>query len=462
MEQKSDMPIHRRDLLGAGLAVGAVATTSTVAAQPARDGTPNRTMGISAAEFGLEPSSSIDQSSTLKRAIMTATRHRLPLFIPPGRYTASNLVLSTGTILLGVAGSTVLAYGGGGSLLSATHAKGVRIEGLTLDGGYYPFNLSGGLDGLIVFEQCHNIAFRDVICRKSLMNGATIKNATGTITRSTFHHCANTGLFALDSRGIDISHNHIANCGNNGIQVWRTESGQDGTIVANNRIAHIQAKSGGSGQNGNGINMYRADAVLVTGNHITDCAFSAIRANSSSNCQIVANNCARLGEVALYAEFAFDGAVIGQNLIDDAATGIAVTNFDRGGRLAVVEGNLVRNLRRQGYGEDRRGNGIAVEADSAITGNVVEMAPTAGISIGWGKYMRNVSATGNILRKSRIGIAVSDDQQAGHVLLASNLISDASGGAIRAMHYDRAVGPDLTLEQEAKNSRIALTGNVVV
>jgi putative cofactor-binding repeat protein len=52
----------------------------------------------------------------------------------------------------------------------------------------------------------------------------------------------------------------------------------------------------------------------------------------------------RLGEVGLYAEFAFEGAVIANNLVDEGATGISVTNFNEGGRLAVVQGNLIRNL----------------------------------------------------------------------------------------------------------------------
>ena len=62
---------------------------------------------------------------------------------------------------------------------------------------------------------------------------------------------------------------------------------------------------------------------------------------------MIANSCARLGEVALYAEFGFEGALIANNLVDTAATGISVTNFNDGGRLAVVQGNLVRNLFRR-------------------------------------------------------------------------------------------------------------------
>src|SRR5205814_1615437 len=84
----------------------------------------------------------------------------------------------------------------------------------------------------------------------------------------------------------------------------------------------------------------------------------------------------------LYAEFGFEGALIASNTVDGAAIGISVTNFNEGGRLAVVQGNLVRNLlpRRPGGTDpgDGAGIGIYVEADSAVSGNVVENAPTAG------------------------------------------------------------------------------------
>jgi uncharacterized secreted repeat protein (TIGR03808 family) len=127
--------------------------------------------------------------------------------------------------------------------------------------------------------------------------------------------------------------------------------------------------------------------VIVSGNRIADCAFSAIRSNSGSNCQMIGNSCARLGEVALYAEFAFEGAVIANNIVDKAATGITVTNFNDGGRLAVVQGNLVRNLffRKD---PDSRGNGISIEADTVVSGNVIENAPGFGIAIGWVSYLR--------------------------------------------------------------------------
>ena len=87
----------------------------------------------------------------------------------------------------------------------------------------------------------------------------------------------------------------------------------------------------------------------------------------------------RLGEVALYAEFGFEGALIASNIVEAAATGISVTNFNEGGRLAVVQGNLIRNLFRREHEaradqpavhHDRAGAAVAGAATFLGTGHV--------------------------------------------------------------------------------------------
>ena len=113
----------------------------------------------------------------------------------------------------------------------------------------------------------------------------------------------------------------------------------------------------------------------------------AFRTNYPSvNIQIEGNSIISAREVAIYAEFGFEGAVIANNTVDGAAIGISVVNFNEGGRLATVQGNLIRNLKaKRPAGTDpgdSAGVGICVEADAAVTGNVVEGAPGAGISVG--------------------------------------------------------------------------------
>ncbi len=202
--------------------------------------------------------------------------------------------------------------------------------------------------------------------------------------------------------------------GNNGILVWTSAPGEDGSIVVNNRVERVGAKEGGSGENGNGINVYRAGSVLVSGNRVSDCAFSGIRNNSGSNCQIMGNSISRCGEVAIYSEFAFEGAVVSGNLIEDVAAGISITNFDKGGRLAVVANNVVRNVKGGGSLADTTGFGIYVEADAQVSGNVVEL----------GKGYWNWNGLGALLPQS-----VSQRQHRAQLRAVFHVLARRRGGA---------------------------------
>ena len=194
--------------------------------------------------------------------------------------------------------------------------------------------------------------------------------------------------------------------------MWRSQAGDDGTLVVDNRIEDIAARAGGSGQNGNAINVFRAGNVIVRGNRIAGAAFSAVRGNAASNLQIVGNTCTGLGEVALYAEFGFEGAMIANNMVDGAALGVAVTNFNEGGRLAVVQGNLIRNLvpRRAGRhrpGRHRRRRHRRRGRHGGHRQRDRERADRRHLLLGWGRYLRDVVATGNVVRNAGVGIAVS-------------------------------------------------------
>jgi uncharacterized secreted repeat protein (TIGR03808 family) len=190
-------------------------------------------------------------------------------------------------------------------------------------------------------------------------------------------------------------------------------------------------------------------------------AFSAVRGNAASNIQIVGNNCAELKETAMYAEFDFEGAVVADNVIDTAENGIAITNFNNGGRLATVHGNLLRNVgvRRPDNPPEGAGVGIGVEADTAVTGNVIENAPNAGIRLGFGPYLRNVAANGNVIRDVGIGIAVSVVQGAGGAAITGNIIHDAKRGSIVGMEWHKPVTGDLAQDGADRYSQLKLSGN---
>jgi uncharacterized secreted repeat protein (TIGR03808 family) len=156
--------------------------------------------------------------------------------------------------------------------------------------------------------------------------------------------------------------------------------------------------------------------------------------------------------MALYVEFSFEGALVANNLVDGAAFGISLANFaEHGGRLAVVAGNVVRNISgvpRLPRGAPLVGTGISAEADTALTGNVVENA-ARGLSLGFGPYLRDVAATGNVIRATAIGIAVSVVEGAGPALITNNLITGATRGAILGMRWDAIATGELAEGAEA-------------
>jgi len=412
-----------------------------------------------AAGTGLDPASTADQTGALQAAIDRAAAKGEVLHLPAGTFRCGTIGLPSGTHISGVTGATRLHFTGGPAFLVASRAHGITLEGLTIDGALQPLDAKTA-DGLVTLADCTDVSLRSVTITGSLINGLSLRRCSGTVSDCTISNCGQTAIFSLDAHDLAFTSNRVDAIGNNGIQVWRSEIGEDGTLVAHNRISHIEARDGGDGPNGNGINVFRAGSVQVLANRVSDCAFSAIRANSASNIQIIGNACERLGEVAIYAEFAFQGAVISDNLVDGASLGISVTNFNDGGRLAVVSGNLLRNLQRKSAPGEDLGVGIAVEADTSVTGNVIEAAARVGIHAGWGAYRRDIAITGNVVRASPIGIGLSADEAGGAVLVAQNLISGASAGGIRRMDHADPVGPDLAKAGADASAGLTISGNV--
>jgi uncharacterized secreted repeat protein (TIGR03808 family) len=446
----------RRSLLTGAL--GAAAASASVVAASAG---PRKASTVDpAGPHALLPDTGNNDTARLQTEIDRAATECRPVLLPAGTFRIGTLTLHPGTALIGAHGLTTLEFTGGAALLTATNAPAIRIENLILDGANRALDADEDA-ALIRLADCANLKIANVTVRHALANGITLNRCSGRISDCTVSHILLAAIRSLDATGLEITHNNIADCRNNGIQVWRSEPGEDGTLVSANRIARIESKGGGTGQNGNGVNVFRAANVVVSGNRIIDCAYSAVRGNAASNIQILANNAQRIGEVALYAEFGFEGAIIANNLVDSAATGISVTNFNEGGRLAVVEGNLIRNLfRREHEPVDKRGEGISIEADTLVSGNVIENAPTCGIMVGWGRYMRNVLVTQNLVRDTATGILISSDAQAGACLVSTNMITGAKSGAIRAMTNGQPEGPDLAATQEP-SARVTVSANLV-
>lgn len=57
--------------------------------------------------------------------------------------------------------------------------------------------------------------------------------------------------------------------------------------------------------------------------------------------------------------------------------------------------------------------------------------------------MRNVVATGNIIRQTSVGIAVSVVESVGSAVISDNIVEGASDGAIVGYEWTKAVTGDL-------------------
>lgn len=419
-----------------------------------------RAQSLDGGALGLTGDSADDQSATLEAAMNQAVANGRPLFIPAGTYRVGNLLAPSGLRMHGVPGRSLLASAGTGPVLRLSGSAQVSLQSLGFVGA--AASTDGQVeDGLVVIDASSDISIEGCTFTGGSGNGLAIRDAAATISGSTFSGHGLAAIFSLDSRGLMLTGNRISGCANNGIQVWGSENRHDGSIITGNTISQIGWRNGGNGQNGNGINVFRADDVVVANNQISDCAFTAVRLNSTNNVSVTGNVCRTSGEVAIFSEFAFSGSVITGNVIDGAASGISVTNLDSGGHLAVVSGNIVRNIAaRSEVNPDTRPVGIFAEAETIVSDNVVENVPGVGILAGWGSFLRNVSVTDNVLYAVNVGIAVSVAEKPGPVRVAGNLISDPLDHGIVGMAWLDIASDDL-VRDAAKYPHVTLEDNVI-
>lgn len=461
------MDASRRQLLKASM----LGLLTTAGASLLSTASPARAASLTGRDItrnGVRPNSPDDQTRAIQRAIDEAARAQAPLALPPGFYRVGTLQLRSGTQLFGVRGATTLVFTGGASLLNGEGADHVRLEGLTFDGRDIKRPPRRGLIhclGLPDGSAGRNLAIRDCEIVDSGGAGIWLENISGALSGNTLSRIRSTAIVSFNAQGLVVSQNTILGTSDNGIEILRHSIGDDGTLVIDNRIENIKAGPGGSGQYGNAVNAFRAANVIIRGNRIRNCDYSAVRGNSASNIQISGNSVSDVREVALYSEFAFEGAVISGNTIDGAAVGVSVCNFNEGGRIAVVQGNIIRNLipkRPIGTApDDDAGIGIYIEADSAVTGNVIENAPSFGIISGWGKYMRDVTISGNVIRNAPIGIGVSVVPGAGTTLVSSNTISGTSRGAVVGLDHARPVTVDLATDGAPRHPQVKIGTNAI-
>lgn len=412
---------NRRHVLAGAVALAA-ATPLAARAQTMLDAT---TLGVSA-------DTGQDQTAAMQAALEQAAQAGQTLRLPGGVIEVHSLSLPGNLVVEGVPGRTELSLSADGTGIAIDERLSVILRDIGFSGGTKGLSISASGD--ITLERCH---FRGAEI------GIDIVDAGVTVRDCRFTELDDAAIHAMNSRGLLISGNRIDHCGNAGIRIWRSENGADGSIITNNRIANIDWRGGGNGQNGNGVNVFWADEVIVSDNHFADCAFSAIRLNSTNNTQVSGNICLRSGEVAIFSEFAFSGSIIANNIVDGAAQGISITNLDNGGQLAVCSGNIVRNITpSSAVNPDTSPVGIFAEAQTAITGNTVQNVPGLAIAAGYGSFLQNVLISGNVISTSITGIGVSVVDGAGPVHIGGNSIVGAAH-AVVGLAWDEVVETDL-------------------
>lgn len=454
------MTISRRTILNTS-ATALVATTATAASMPAQALPLMSALGRDVTQYGVRPGSPDDQTRAVQRAIDEAARAAMPLAFPPGIYRLGALKLPANAQLVGVHGATTFSFAGTNAFISSQGAGNVAIADIVLDGNGIRLAQRQGL--------IHIVSGRDVRisgCHVIDSGGVSIwfDGVAGEISGNTIRNSLATAVVSFDAQGLIVTRNTIRGTSDNGIEILRNNVGDDGSIVTDNRVEDIRNGPGGTGQHGNGINAFRAANVIIRGNQIRNCDFSAIRGNSASNIQIVGNSVSDAREVALYSEFSFEGAVIANNTVDRCAVGVSVANFNEGGRMAIVQGNILRNMYPKSPikgPNDDAGIGIYVEADASVTGNVIENAPQIGIVAGWGRYLRDVAITGNVVRNTSYGIGVSVVPGSASTLVANNVISNATNGAVVGFDHAKAVSGDLTKSGASKYPYLLLGPNQV-
>ncbi|MEM6382589.1 MAG: TIGR03808 family TAT-translocated repetitive protein [Pseudomonadota bacterium] len=463
MTKASSTNISRRAFLGTALA-GACAPLTV--ARPARAQSSELLASLRSTlditTYGVRPGALDNQSVRFQEAVNAAARQGNALFVPGGDYMVSNIDLPSNLTMVGVPGQTRIRYAGDGHLFFGTAVNHLRLEGITLDGANRP--LADYAPALLHVSTGANIALENVTVVGSVKHGIQFDRVQGSIDRCTVTGVLAAAIQSHDAQGLAIRDNVVSDCADNGILVYRWNKGRDGTIVTGNRIERIRSKSGGTGPFGNAINAYQADDVLIANNMIYDNDFSAVRCNGCSNAQILGNQCGESGEAAIWSEFDFRGSIVANNVMDGCASGIVVTNFMQGGRLAIVQGNLIRNMRMQSKfptGEEAYGSGIYVEADTTVTGNVIENAPYAGLRVGWGPYLRNVIISQNIIRKAQIGMRVSVVEGVEMTVIKDNIFDETPGGAIVGTRWWETVTSDL-IDERRLPTPLTIEGNQVL
>jgi len=215
--------------------------------------------------------------------------------------------------------------------------------------------------------------------------------------------------------------------------------GQDGALLGALEVERIEISNCRFvGSSADGVALERVSA-RIANCHFADIRRTALVSEESRTVEIAHNHIHACGDHGILVRVSEPGEVtIANNVVDRAATGIAVRRFNQGGGLAVVRGNCVRDLSFRKCVQSS-GTGISIEARAWVSGNVVDNAPGFGILVGRGE----ATVTDNRIRNVYIGIGIPADRSGGTARVTGNAITGAKDGAIRALSGSAPADHDL-------------------
>jgi uncharacterized secreted repeat protein (TIGR03808 family) len=467
-------------------------------------------------------------SATMQVIFNQAVSSGLPLQVRPGNYDFGNTQITGPIVVQGIPGTVNFRMTAGSEYILFMGAfTSAHFFGIDFDGQNAAFTANGTLiiQGLVNLQKASGTliskaSFERCTFRNSTLSGLSVNEVRTSVRNCIFSACQkkSIGVVSVDEltvsgsrfedqdyaihcspgavSNVDIDGNIIKRCRRNGIAFEPTGNVKinQNISVRNNKISKLlvadawavsRTDLASTGGEGNGILLLLSNNATVSGNDVSDCQFSAIRTNVSSQLTISSNLCRGSGETALYVEAALKfnnvdvpvgeyGAIVDGNLVYGGGAGISVVNFDQQGKFSTICGNVVRDISTRDITYTgvpgtykTAGTGIYVEADATVSGNTVQNC-YFGLALGTGTFTSDLAATGNIIRQTTLGIGVSGSSTK-EILISGNLIAGyaVAGGAIKTFTFSQTTplvisGAELAPANlaSAVSGKINMIGNV--
>ncbi|WP_186400565.1 TIGR03808 family TAT-translocated repetitive protein [Stappia sp. P2PMeth1] len=436
-------------------------------------------------------------SASLQAIFNQAVSNGLPLVARPGVYNAANISVTGPISVRGVPGKVTfrMTAGASGILYLGAFEK-AEFYGIIFDGDGQSFTndtLLQPSQGLVNMRKdsgslISKADFNTCTFINSTQCGIGVNECRLLVTDCEFANCAlkSIGVIATDganvrdsrfedqdyalhfspgaSTNVSVENNVVRRCRRNGIAFEPSGSVKinKNISVVNNKVEKLisddtwavsRTNPASTGAEGNGILTYLCENVVIEGNDVSDCEFSAIRSNVTSQITVTGNICRGSGETALYVEtvgisVGEFGATVTSNVVYGGGAGISVVNFDFNGRFSTISNNVVRDITVRtitysGGSYGTSGSGIYVEADTAVIGNSIQNTHF-GLVLGTNTYTSDLNATGNVIRQTTLGIGVASSTPK-DVLISSNLIAGFSSGAIKSVTYTGSGTPPYSI-----------------